>query len=53
MGEPNLSDGERSDLMAMQRSRRRAAGEVRRARLALRLDEGLWLEAIKQVPACI
>ncbi|WP_211226158.1 hypothetical protein [Solimonas flava] len=48
----NLSDGERSELMAMQRSRRRAAGEVRRARLVLLLDEGLSLEAIKRVLGC-
>jgi transposase len=52
MGKRNLSDGKRSELMVMQRSRRRAAGEVRRARLVLLVDEGLWREAIKQVPGC-
>jgi hypothetical protein len=39
MGKMNLSDGERRELMAMQRSRTMAVGQVRRARLILLLDE--------------
>ena len=48
----NLSEGERQELMAMQRSRRRAAGEVRRARLVLLLDAGHSREAIKRELGC-
>ncbi|TAK74669.1 MAG: IS630 family transposase, partial [Aquabacterium sp.] len=33
MGKMNLSDAERRELMALQRSRTMAAGQVRRARL--------------------
>jgi len=47
-----LSEGERQELEAMQRSRRRAAGEVRRARLILLLDAGYSWTTIKRELGC-
>jgi len=46
MSKMNLSDAERQELKAMQRSRTMAVGQVRRARLVLLLDEGATREAI-------
>jgi len=46
MGKMNLSEAEREELMAMQRSRTMAVGQVRRARLILLLDHGASREAI-------
>ncbi len=40
MGKMNLSEAEREELLSMQRSLTMAAGQVRRARLILLLDEG-------------
>src|SRR6266702_2105620 len=40
MDKMNLSEAEREELMAMQRSRTMAVGQVRRARLILLLDHG-------------
>lgn len=48
----NLSEGERQELTALQRSRRRPAGEVRRARLVLLLEQGLSQAAIKRELGC-
>lgn len=48
----NLSDGERRELMAMQRSRAMAVGQVRRARLILLLDEGASRQAIVDELRC-
>ena len=48
----NLSEGERQELMAIQRSRRRPAGEVRRARLILLLDAGATREDAKRELHC-
>ncbi|WP_327383502.1 helix-turn-helix domain-containing protein [Caballeronia choica] len=52
MGKMNLSDGERRELMAMQRSRTMAVGQVRRARLILLLDEGASRQAIVDELRC-
>ena len=40
MDKMNLSEAEREELMAMQRSRTMAVGQVRRSRLILLLDHG-------------
>ncbi len=48
----NLSDAERRELTAMQRSRTLAVGQVRRARLVLLLDEGATREAIMNDLRC-
>ncbi len=48
----NLSDAERQELMTMQRSRTMAVGQVRRARLILRLDEGATREAVMSELGC-
>ena len=48
----NLTTGERNELMALQRSRRSAVAQVRRARLILLLDEGALWSAIKQELRC-
>jgi transposase len=52
MEQVNLTAGERNELMALQRSRRAAVGQVRRARLILLLDEGRSWSAIKQELRC-
>lgn len=52
MGKLNLSDAERQELMTMQRSRTLAVGQVRRARLILRLDEGATREAVMSELGC-
>ncbi len=52
MGKMNLSDAERQELMTMQRSRTMAVGQVRRARLILRLDEGATREAVMSELGC-
>ncbi|MCA3141760.1 MAG: IS630 family transposase, partial [Rhodocyclaceae bacterium] len=46
MNKMNLSASERQELMAMQRSRTLAVGQVRRARLILLLDEGASRQTI-------
>ncbi|KXU35973.1 DDE endonuclease [Cephaloticoccus capnophilus] len=48
----NLSESERQELMALQRSRTMAAGQVRRARLILLLDEGASRGAIMSKLGC-
>jgi hypothetical protein len=48
----NLSEAEREGLMAMQRSRTMAVGQVRRARLILLLDHGASREAIMNELRC-
>jgi hypothetical protein len=48
----NLSEAERDELMAMQRSRTMAVGQVRRARLILLLDHGASREAIMNELRC-
>ena len=48
----NLSEAERQELMTMQRSRTMAVGQVRRARLILRLDEGASREALMSELGC-
>lgn len=48
----NLSEAERQELMAMQRSRTLAVGQVRRARLMLLLDEGATREAVMNALGC-
>ena len=52
MGKMNLSDAERQELMALQRSRTMAAGQVRRARLILLLDEDASREEIMRELHC-
>ncbi|MEO8921544.1 MAG: IS630 family transposase, partial [Caldimonas sp.] len=52
MGKMNLSDAERQELTAMQRSRTMAVGQVRRARLILRLDEGASRESVMSELGC-
>ncbi|UZF22261.1 helix-turn-helix domain-containing protein (plasmid) [Ralstonia pseudosolanacearum] len=52
MNKMNLSEGEREELMAMQRSRTMAVGQVRRARLILLLDHGASREAIMTELRC-
>src|SRR5215203_6024212 len=52
MGKMNLSEAERQELMTMQRSRTMAVGQVRRARLILRLDEGASREAVMSELGC-
>lgn len=48
----NLSVAEREELTAIQRSRTRGAGDVRRARLILLLEEGASRGLIKQALGC-
>ncbi len=48
----NLSEAEREELMAMQRSCTMAVGQVRRARLILLLDHGASREAIVNELRC-
>ena len=48
----NLSEAERQELTALQRSRRVAAGQVRRARLILLLDGNATREAIMSELRC-
>src|ERR1700694_792061 len=52
MDKMNLSEAERAELMAMQRSRTMAVGQVRRARLILLLDDGASREAIMSEMRC-
>jgi hypothetical protein len=52
MDKMNLSEAEREELMAMQRSRTMAVGQVRRARLILLLDHGASREAIMNELRC-
>lgn len=52
MGKMKLSDAERRELMALQRSRTMAAGQVRRARLILLLDEDASREEIMSELRC-
>ncbi len=48
----NLAEGEREELLSMQRSRTMAVGQVRRARLILLLDEGASRGAIMNELRC-
>src|SRR6267142_1523515 len=52
MDKMNLSEAEREELRAMQRSRTMAVGQVRRARLILLLDHGASREAIMNELRC-
>jgi len=52
MDKMNLSEAEREELMAMQRSRTMAVGQVRRARLILLLDHRASREAIMNELRC-
>jgi transposase len=52
MSKMNLSESERQELAAMQRSRTAAVAQVRRAKLILMLDEGASREAIKDRINC-
>jgi transposase len=52
MSKMNFSQAERRELMAIQRSRSMAVGQVRRARLVLLLDAGASREAIMSELGC-
>jgi transposase len=52
MSKMNLSEAERHELRAIQRRRTQAAGQVRRARLVLLLDEGASRQVIKRELRC-
>lgn len=52
MGKMNLSESERRELMATQRSRSAAVAQVRRAKVILMLDDGASREAIKAGIGC-
>src|SRR3954447_2386242 len=52
MGKMNLSTSEQQELIAMQRSRTMAVGQVRRARLVLLLNAGASRETIMSELGC-